>query len=115
MVAITSAQTALTQAKQNRAKVLLADRHAIATQQGQVASAQDTLDSQQAQRSSNEQPARRGAVESAQAQIDNAQVAVDKAQVAVKQTTLRAPVDGTVADISAVVGQSSASSAVNET
>ena len=42
-------------------------------------------------------------------QIDNAQVAVDEAQDTLDETTLRAPAAGTVADITAVKGQSSGS------
>ena len=107
--AIDSARSGLTQAKQTRDKTLLAGRQAIQTQQGQVDSAADALKAQQAQRSANQQPAREGAIASAQAQIDNAQIAVDKAEQAVKDTTVRAPVAGTVADVAAVVGQASAS------
>ena len=108
--AIDTARASLTQARQTRDKTLLADQQAIETQQGQVSTAQDGLSSQQAQRASNQQPARRGAVDSAQAQIDSAQASVDKAELAVKNTTVLAPLGGTVADVSAVVGQSSPSS-----
>ncbi len=107
--AVDNARSGLTQAKQARDKTLLAGRQAIQTQQGQVDTATDALKSQQAQRAANQQPARQGAIASAQAQIDNAQIAVDKAEQAVEDTTVRAPVAGTVADVGAVVGQSSAS------
>ena len=82
---IDTARARLTQAKQTRDKTLLADRQAIQTQQGQVYTAEDALTTQQAQRAANQQPAREGAVDSAQAQIDNAQVAVDKAEQAVER------------------------------
>ncbi len=108
--AVDSARSGLTQAKQTRDKTLLAGRQAIQTQEGQVDTAADALKAQQAQRSANQQPAREGAIASAQAQIDNAQISVDKAEQAVKDTTVRAPVAGTVADVGAVVGQASASS-----
>ena len=104
---IDSATSGLTQAQQTRDKTLLGGRQAIKTQQGQVNTAEDALAAQKAQRSANRQPARPGAVASAQAQIDNARIAVDKAQRAVRDSTVRAPVDGTVADVTAVVGQSS--------
>lgn len=107
--AVNTAKSSLTQAKQTRDKTLLSSRQNVQTQQGQVASAEDSLASQEAQRASNQQPAREGVVDSAQAQIDNAQVAVEQAEQAVEDTTVQAPVDGTVADISAVVGQSSSS------
>ncbi len=104
---IDSAKSGLTQAQQTRDKTLLGGRQAIKTQQGQVNTAEDALAAQKAQRSANRQPARPGAVASAQAQIDNARIAVDKAERAVRDSTVRAPVDGTVADVTAVVGQSS--------
>ena len=104
---LASAKSSRTQAKQTRDKTLLADSQAIQTQDGQVASAQDTLTSQKAQRDANAQPARQGAVDSAQAQVDSAQVSVDEARTTLAHTTLRAPVDGTVVDIAAVAGQSS--------
>ena len=107
--AVDSARSGLTQAKQARDKTLLAGRQAIQTQQGQVDTATDALEAQQAQRSANQQPARQGAIASAQAQIDNAQAALDKAEKAVEDTTVRAPVAGTVAAVGAVVGQASAS------
>lgn len=107
---LSSAQSSLKQAKQTRDKTLLADRQAIQTQNGQVASAQDTLTSQTAQRAANAQPARQGAVDSAQAQVDSAQVSVDGAEADLANTTLKAPVDGTVVAIAAIVGQSSSGS-----
>ena len=105
--AVDSAKSSLDQAKQTRDKALLAGRQSIQTQEGQVSAAEDALASQKAQRTSAQQPARQGAIDSARAQIDNAQVAVDQAETALTETTVRAPVDGTVADITAVVGQSS--------
>ena len=107
--AVTTAKSSLTQAQQTRDKTLLSSKQNVQTQEGQVSAAGDSLASQEAQRASNQQPAREGAVESAQAQIDNARVSVEQAEQAVKDTTVRAPVDGTVADISAVRGQSSSS------
>lgn len=109
--AVANARTSLTQARQTRDKTLLADKQAIQTQGGQVAAAEDQLTSAKAQRASNQQPARQGALDSAQAQIDSAQAAVDKAERAVENTTVRAPADGTVAEIGAVLGQSTPDSA----
>lgn len=112
---VASAKTSLKQAKQTRDKTLLMDRQAVQTQDGQVDSARDTLTSQKAQRKANAQPPRKGAVDSAQAQVRSAQVSVDSAKTDLANTTLRAPVAGTVVDIAAVVGQSSSSAGASST
>ena len=62
---------------------------------------------QQAQVAANQQQARQGAVDSAQAQIDSAEVTVREARTVIDDTVLRAPRAGTIATIGAVVGQSS--------
>ena len=111
--AITQARNTLTQAKQSRDSTLLKDRQAIETQSGQVEAAEDALDSQVAAANVAAQPARRGAVEAAQAQIDSAEVAVEEARTTLSNTVLRAPAGGTVADISVVEGQSSGSSSTS--
>jgi multidrug efflux pump subunit AcrA (membrane-fusion protein) len=112
---INSAESSLSQAKQTRAKTLLSDRQAIETQAGQVDSAKKTLASEKAQRASNEQGPRKGAVESAQAQIDSAKVSVREAQQTLANTVLRAPVAGTVSKIAAKVGESSGAAAASTT
>jgi HlyD family secretion protein len=110
---INSAESSLSQAKQTRDKTLLSDRQAIETQAGQVDSAKKTLASEKAQRASNEQGPRKGAVESAQAQIDSAKVSVREAQQTLANTVLRAPVAGTVSNIAAKVGESSGAAAAS--
>lgn len=104
---IDQAQSSLTQARLDRDSQLLKSRQAVDSQRGQVSTAEDQLSTQQAQAAANQQDARRGAVDSAQAQIDSAAVTVREARTAVADTVLRAPRAGTVATISAVVGQSS--------
>jgi HlyD family secretion protein len=108
--AVSSAEKAVTQATQARDSTLLKDRQAIDTQIGDVHSAQDALASQRASAAADQQPARQGAVESAQAQIDSANVTVKEAKQTLADTVLRAASAGTIGAISAVKGQSSSSS-----
>lgn len=109
VTAIRSAESAVTQARQTRDRTLLQDRQSITTQSGQVGAAEDALASQRASVAANQQPARAGAVESAQSQIDSAEVTVDQAKQTLADTVLRAPQAGVVASIAAVRGQSSSS------
>ena len=108
--AVDSAESSLSAAKRTRSSTLLRDRQSVSTAEGQLATAQKQLDQQRAAAAVNAQPARQGAVEDAQSAVDSAQVGVDKAQKALDETVLKAPADGTVATINAVVGQSSGSS-----
>jgi HlyD family secretion protein len=108
--AVNSAEKGVTQATQTQDSTLLKDRQAIDTQVGAVRSAQDTLASQQASAAADQQPARSGAVESAQAQIDSANVTLKEAKQTLADTVLRAPSAGTIGAISAVKGQSSSGS-----
>jgi len=57
------------------------------------------------------QPAGSGSVKSAEAQIASAEVQVEQAQTTLDQTTLRAPIGGTVVSISGTVGGSSTAGA----
>jgi HlyD family secretion protein len=107
---ISSAEKAVTQATQARDSMLLNDRQAIDTRIGDVRSARDALASQQASAAADQQPARPGAVESAQAQIDSANVTLTEAKQTLADTVLRAPAAGTIGAISAVKGQSSSTS-----
>jgi multidrug efflux pump subunit AcrA (membrane-fusion protein) len=102
-----TAQSSLTQAKNTRDTTLLKDDQQIENQEGQVRSAQAALNSQKASAAANAQPAKRGSVASATAQVTSAQVQVAQAQTTVDQTVLRAPVAGTVASVSGVIGESS--------
>ena len=104
---VDQAKSSLTQARQNRDSALLKSRQAVGTQRGQVQSAEDQLGTQEAQVAANQQEARRGAVDSAQAGIESAEVTVREARTGIADTVLRAPRDGTVATIGAIVGQSS--------
>jgi HlyD family secretion protein len=107
------ALTALNQAKQTRESVLLADRQRIQDAQGQVATANAQLRSAKAAAAVSAQPPTSGEVAQAQAQVRSAQVQVDEARTALAQTTLRAPVAGTVTSISGTVGESSSSSSAS--
>lgn len=106
-----SARAALSSAKRTRSSTLLRDRQSVDTQQSQLASARRQLEQQRAAAAVNAQPARAGAVADAQAQVDSAEVDVAKAEQALADTVLTAPEGGTVADINAVVGQSSSTGA----
>jgi HlyD family secretion protein len=108
--AVSSAEKAVTQATQARDSTLLKDRQAIDTQVGDVHSAEDSLASQRATAAADQQPARPGAVDSAQAQIDSANVTLKEAKQTLADTVLRSPSAGTIGAISAVKGQSSSSS-----
>jgi multidrug efflux pump subunit AcrA (membrane-fusion protein) len=106
-----SARSALIQAKNTRASTRLKDNQQVQSAAGQVDSAKVALASQRAAAAVNSQPARQGAVSSAAAQVASARVGVATAQSTLDQTVLRAPVAGTVASISGVVGQSSSGAA----
>ncbi|MGV8908541.1 MAG: efflux RND transporter periplasmic adaptor subunit [Propionicimonas sp.] len=108
---LASASTALSSARQTSDRTLLQDRHTVTTQTGSRDSARKALASQKATVAVAQQGAKGGTVASAQAQIDSANVAVDQARKAIADTMLRAPFDGTVSTVSAVVGQSSTASA----
>lgn len=108
--AVTSAESALTQARRTRASTVLKDEQAVDSQSGALATARKQLSVQQATAATNAQPAREGALESAQAQIDSAEVTVSQAKKTLADTVLRAPTAATVASINAVKGQSSGSS-----
>jgi HlyD family secretion protein len=102
-----SARSALTQAKNTRDSTRLKDNQQVQNAAGQVSSAKVALASQRAAAAVNSQPARAGSVNSAAAQVASARVQVATAQTTLDQTVLRAPVGGTVASISGVVGESS--------
>ncbi len=99
----------LNQAKQTRALTLLRDRQQIQDAQGQVSAAEVQLQSARAAAAVGAQSATAGEIAQAQAQVTSAQVQVDQARVSLAQTTLRAPVAGTVTSISGTVGEDSSS------
>ena len=103
------ALTELNQAKQARASTLLRDRQQIQVAQGQVSAAEVQLQSARAADAVGAQPASAGEVAQAKAQVRAAQVQVDQAGETLAQTTLRAPVAGTVTSISGTVGEDSSS------
>jgi len=102
-----NARSALTQAKNTRDSTRLKDNQQVQSAAGQVNSAKVALASQRAAAAVNAQPARQGSVSSAAAQVASARVQVATAQTTLNQTVLRAPVAGTVASISGVIGESS--------
>lgn len=107
---VTSANSSVTTAKEQRDSKLLQDRQAVNSQEASVASAKRQLESTKASVAASRQPAKAGAIQSAQAAVDSAQVTVDQAEQGLKDTTLRAPVAGTVATLNGKVGESSSSS-----
>lgn len=108
--AVKSAESALSTAQRTRASTDLKDDQAVETSEGNLATAKRQLASQRAAAAVSAQPARDGAVKSAQAQVKTAQISVDQAEVTLANTVLNAPVAGTVAVVNAVRGQSSSTS-----
>jgi RND family efflux transporter, MFP subunit len=108
-----NAKSALTQAKNTRASTLLRDSQQIETAQGQLTSARSALSTTKASSAVDAQPARSGSVKSAEAQIASAEVQVAQAQTTLDQTTLRAPIGGTVVSIAGTVGGSSTAGAAS--
>jgi len=104
---LASAKAALSTAEQTSDSTLLQDRHNVTTQTGSRDAAKKALASTKATVAVARQGAKGGTVAAAQAQIDSANVAVDQARTAIEDTVLRAPFDGTVSTVNAVVGQSS--------
>ena len=108
---VASAKASLAAAQQSSDSTLLQDRHNVTTATGTRDSAKKALASTKASVAVAQQGAKGGTVASAQAQIDSANVAVDQARTAIEDTVLRAPFDGTVSTVNAVVGQSSSGAA----
>jgi HlyD family secretion protein len=104
---VASAKASLATAEQSKDSTLLKDRQNVTTQTGSRDAAKKALASAKATVAVAQQGAKGGTVASAQAQIDSANVAVDQARTAIEDTVLRAPFDGTVSTVNAVVGQSS--------
>jgi multidrug resistance efflux pump len=112
-----AARTALVQAREARASQLLAARQQIAQQRQSLAAARTQLASTRAQVAINAQGATEGELASASSQVTQAQIAVAQAEETLAQTTLRAPMAGTVSAVNGEVGENSstASSASTET
>ena len=108
-----NAKSALTQAKNTRASTLLRDSQQIQTAQGQLISARSALSTTKASSAVDAQPARSGSVTSAEAQIASAEVQVAQAQTTLDQTTLRAPIGGTIVSIAGTMGGSSTAGAAS--
>ncbi len=107
---VASAKAALATAEQTSDSTLLQDRHNVTTQTGLRDAAKKSLASAKASVAVAQQGAKGGTVASAQAQIDAANVAVDQARTAIEDTVLRAPFDGIVSTVNAVIGQSASAS-----
>jgi HlyD family secretion protein len=105
-----SARTALINARNTRASTLLRDNQAIESAQGQVSAAEVALQSARANAAVDAQPPTSGTVAQAQAQVASARIQVNEARTTLAQTTLRAPVAGTVTSISGAVGEDSSAS-----
>lgn len=104
---VSSAKNALVQARQTRDSTRLKDRQAIASAEDQLDTAKRSLASERAAVAVNDQPAKTGDVTAAQGSVDQAEIGVRQAEDTLADTTLRAPIAGTVAAVNAVVGESS--------
>jgi len=109
--AIPGAQANLAAAKRTRDTAVLEADQAVTAQQGTRDAAAKALAQQKAAAAVAQQGPRDGTVAAAAAQVDAARVAVDQAETAVANTVLRAPFDGVISTVSAVVGQPSTGSA----
>ncbi len=107
--AIPAAQAALAAAERTRDAAVLDADQAVTVQQGARDAAARALTQQKAAAKVAQQGPRAGTVDAARAQVEAAQVAVDQAETALANTVLRAPFDGLVSTVSAVVGQPSSS------
>jgi len=96
--------------QQNLQSIQLQAQQSNAQAQGQVDSAQASLNQAKASAAADAAPARPGAIASAQAQVNSAKVQVQSAQSSLDDTSLKAPIDGTVVSISGSVGGSSSAS-----
>lgn len=105
--AVDSAKNSLIQAQQSRDTTRLKDQQAIDSAEGQVSTAQKSLSSQRATVAVNREPKSASDIASAQTAVDKAEVSVRQAKKSVANTTLRAPIAGTVAAVNATKGQSS--------
>ncbi|HMR48823.1 MAG TPA: HlyD family efflux transporter periplasmic adaptor subunit [Arachnia sp.] len=105
--ALAQAEPALAQAKRTRDSAVLQAEQAVTSATGTRDSAKKALAQQKATVAVNRQGPKQGTVDSAQAQVDSAQLAVDQARAALDEAVLRAPFDGVVSTVNAVVGQSS--------
>ena len=107
---LASARAGLAQAGRTRDTALQQARQAVTTQTGARDSARKTLAQQKATVAVSQQGPKAGSVNAAQAQVESARLQVDQARRAVSDTVLRAPFDGVVSTVNAVVGQSSGAS-----
>lgn len=108
---LSQAKSALAQAKRTRDSAVQQADQAVTSAAGNRDAARASLAQQEATVKVNRQAPKQGAIDAAQAQVDSAQLAVDQAQAALDDTVLRAPFDGVVSTVNAVVGQSSSAPA----
>lgn len=102
--AVRSAQQALTNAKASYEKGRIANAQSVLNAENALATAQSSV--------LPVEDADGGEVTTAEASVVSAQAALAVARRALEQTTIIAPVDGTVGSVNLTVGQSSAASAV---
>ncbi|HCB06737.1 MAG TPA: hypothetical protein DEQ43_21270 [Nocardioides bacterium] len=102
-----SARTALVQARDSRDSQLLQAKQQIAQQEQALRSARSQLSSTEAQVAVSAQGATDGELASASSQVTQAQVTVEQAQETFDETTLRAPMAGTVSAVNGSVGENS--------
>lgn len=108
--AVTSATAALTQAQRTQEAAVLEAKNALTAQRGARDAAKKALAQQRATVAVAGQGARPGTIDAAKAQVEAAEAAVEQARTAVDNTVLRAPFDGIVSEVTAVVGQTTTAS-----
>jgi multidrug efflux pump subunit AcrA (membrane-fusion protein) len=106
---VTSSKNALANAKNGQAAGLLKDKQALRNAQTAVGTQQLNAQSTIAGVKVAQAPPQAGTVAQAQASVEQAQINLQTAELALAQTTLRAPVAGTVAAVNGHVGQDSSS------
>lgn len=105
-----AAETALAQAERTRDTAVQQAKQTLTTQTGSRDAAKKTLAQQKATVAMNQQGAKPGTVSAARAQVASAELQVEQARQGVADTVLRAPFDGVISTVNAVVGQSSTTS-----
>ncbi|HRA07155.1 MAG TPA: HlyD family efflux transporter periplasmic adaptor subunit [Propionicimonas sp.] len=104
---LASVKAVLAQAERARDTALQQAKQAVTTQTGARDSAKKSLAQQKATVAVSQQGPKPGNVNAAKAQVASAQLQVEQARRAVADTVLKAPFDGVVSTVNAVVGQSS--------
>ena len=103
-------QQAVNDARASLKAGVIKDQQSVHTARASLKSAKQTLTSTKASNAERAEPPTAGELASARAQITSAEAALENALSAQKQTTLVSPAAGTIASISAAVGESAGGS-----